>query len=192
MGMVCDVAAVRAVRSAPWASTSAVAATAGMSPRALRKRLPVGRGRCDTLLAELFARSGPEIRALVARDIRCPPSLARRSNPQSAAVMSAGTGPGWWFNRDATGPGPHRSVIVQAASAAGRNRREHAAFASGCSALVLGRLAGDAHHQVRELVAASADCPTSALHRLAEDPHQNIRQQVAANPPFRRRFACWA
>ena len=157
-----------------------------MSPGRLRQRLAATRkrGRCQDLLAEAFAGSDPDRRAVAASDWRCPPPLTRIRlsylDTKSRSTTPRGTAA--WAGRPSSHPAAHRFLLAAVAAKPEPAARESIAAHSGCGAAVLQRLASDSELRVRQAVAANTACGPAAAASLAHDPELVVQIAAVTNP----------
>ena len=191
-------AAVRTLRSAPWASLQHVSETASVKPSTLHRRLDGLRQRGDcaaaakSTIAALAASSTevphrwslPGVFRLMQRswDEPLPTALQARSN---MGELFHGTA-AWHLRTLGGGPGTLPSAVRAAAVSTDHGKR---VLAASCWAVggeiappaTLARLAADPESEVRRWVAGNAGCPAAVmgLMSLAED--ETLRRTVAGN-----------
>ena len=175
-------AGIRALRSAAAFDTTAAAATAHVSVRALRaslRRLDP-RGACAAAVAEASRRNRVSERAAALAHQACPPPAARAAaSDRSEQARSAASGTAGWAGRPLTPSAPRRAVA--AAASGDLSAREQTAQTT-TAGVVLCRLSTDHDGRVRTEVASNQSCSLRLLERLGEDPHHGVRSAVAANP----------
>ena len=168
--------AVRAARSAPWASLEdAAACLAGLG----------GRGRCDTQIAEMFTTLPPAARVEAISSRWCPPHLARRW--PGAFLNTYVQGTAGWPSRRLAHPAAPRHVLAEAALGVERNR-EATAEHLAAPAAILQRLA--AHREygvplgsgVRWRTAQNPNCGPATLAQLVCEHDDDMNIAAALNP----------
>ena len=176
-----DRATVRALRTAPWASRTAVAAS--LSGRGDRMIYP--RGRClMTALGDLMAQGSGFGPGAVPSDRRCPPLLKRMLVVRSTATTQESHIPGTagWFARGACRTGACRFAVVAAARSENYTTRETAAQADAAGPMLLQRLIQCSRWEVRNAVASNPSTDPMLLQRLARDESTQVRHRVARHP----------
>ena len=179
--------AVRAARSAPWASLGTAAQVAGVTTDDAVACLVGlgGRGRCDTHIAEMFTTLAPAARVEAISSRWCPPHLARRWTGAFLNTYVPGTS--GWPSRRLVHPAAPRQVLVAAARGVERNR-EAAAEHLAAPAAILQRLA--AHREygvpvgagVRWRTAQNPNCGPATLAQLVCEHDDDMNIAAALNP----------
>ena len=181
--------AARLARNAPHARLEAVAETADVSVRALRKQLrtlPL-RGDCPATAAAVASKAATA--AVKARGLShraCPPSALRlASESRTEAVVDAGTGTTGWTGRKDPARMPRFALVglisrkTTPLSPSARSKRISEAARSSPLSTLAAMLMCDAWAPAD--VARNPSCPAHALVRLSASKIRDVRAAVGAH-----------